>query len=443
MTISEGLQAETVCTDESRTSKPIEGNRAGLSWQWRVVAFCAAVAIIISRQPDAMFHAQFVAEDGVEWFANAYNHGWFGPLLWPHSGYLQTLPRLAAGLALLVPVKSAPLVMNLVGLVIQALPVPLLLSGRFSKWGSLRFRSALAISYLVMPNCSEINVTVTEAQWHLSLLACLLVVANTPSNNLERWVDAVILILCGLTGPFSIFLLPISCAMLYWTQERKRWLPVVILACAATMEGISLFFHAANSRSHLPLGASLGSLSKLLAGQVYLATLVGHNTLALQLDARTLACISAIATVVVIWAFVRSPIEVRLFAVFSAMILFASLRSPGLPEHLTPLEKTLTGWRIMAGAVGVRYWFFPTLLCTWMIVTLLTGPKRNKATELLGGALTCLMLYGVIRDFRHPANKDLCFAQYAEKLAHSQTGDEVVIPENPNPQEWTVRLKKR
>lgn len=415
----------------------------GLRWPWLVFAFCTAVVVVILRQPDVLLNAQFVAEDGVEWFANAYNHGWFVPLFWPYAGYFVTLSRLAADFALLAPIQTAPLVMNLVGLLVQALPVPVILSRRLSQWGSVPFRSVLAIAYLLMPNCAEINVTVTEVQWHLALVACLLVLADMPRNRLERSFDLAILVLCGFTGPFPIFLFPVACFMFYRTREKRRLIPVGILGCAGTIQGISLLLHGASSRTHLPSGAGLGSFAKLLGGQIYLGTLVGHNTLALQLDVRTLVWISAMGTVLLAWALARSQPELRVFAGFCGIVFAAALYAPGLPEHLTPLEKTLTGWRIMAGAAGIRYWFFPTLLCVWMMAVLVAGPKRTNATTLIGILLLFATSYGITRDFRHPAYQNLHFAEYAAKLAHSKRGEIIDIPENPDPHLWSIRLKAR
>ena len=89
--------------------------------QW-LVFFLAAIAVV-SRRPDVVLHPQFYGEDGVIWYAQAYNLGWLHALSLPEGGYLNTLPRLAAALALLVPFHAAPLVMNLLGIAIQTLPV--------------------------------------------------------------------------------------------------------------------------------------------------------------------------------------------------------------------------------------------------------------------------------------------------------------------------------
>ena len=138
------------------------------SWH-RGAIFLLSCAVLITRRPDAIFHAQFWAEDGHVWFADAYNLGWWTALFRTQDGYFQTLPRLGAALALLAPIALAPLVLNLIAITVQALPVNLLLASRSSAWGSLRFRAFLACTYLALPNCREIIAIITSSQWILTL----------------------------------------------------------------------------------------------------------------------------------------------------------------------------------------------------------------------------------------------------------------------------------
>src|ERR1039457_6186574 len=90
-------------------------------WQHGAISLFAC-AILAARRPDAIFHSQFYAEDGHVWFADAYNLGWWPALFRTWTGYFLTLPRLAAALALLVPLLRAPLLLNIVAICIQALP---------------------------------------------------------------------------------------------------------------------------------------------------------------------------------------------------------------------------------------------------------------------------------------------------------------------------------
>src|SRR4051794_29122484 len=186
-----------------------------------LVSFVLAAVAVVSRRPDAIFNSQFFAEDGNVWFAEAYNNGWARALAITHTGYFQTLPRLGAALALAVPLQHAPLVMNLVGLLLQIAPAVFLLSSRTELWAPLRIRLLMALAYLALPNNSELDVSITEAQWHLALLACLVVLSRAPESRAGFAFDLTVLALCGLTGPFCIVLFPV--AFLVWWKERTRW----------------------------------------------------------------------------------------------------------------------------------------------------------------------------------------------------------------------------
>ena len=188
-------------------------------WQ-QIAIFLSAYLILFSRRPDALFHAQFFSEDGHVWFADAYNFGWLRALANAQDGYFQTFPRLGAALALLAPLRLAPLVTNIVALAAEALPVNLLLSFRSSAWGSLRFRTLLAAVYLALPDRWEMSLGITESQWLLALSAfcCLWRCAGQQGG---RYFDLLLLLLSGLSGPFCIILLPVA-TFLAW-KRRGRW----------------------------------------------------------------------------------------------------------------------------------------------------------------------------------------------------------------------------
>lgn len=221
-------------------------------WQFHFTVFVSVSLLILTRRPDALLHAQFFAEDGTVWFAEAYNFGWFHSLLIPHTGYFQTLPRLAAALALLVPLSLAPLAMNLIGMCIQALPVNFLLAERSASLGTFRVRGLMAIAYVALPNVTEINVNITNGQWHLALLACLTLLANPASNAFARGVDFAILLIAGFTGPFCLMLLPVGGTLWWVYRSPERLQRLAIIALATVVQTIALLLTAGEARKAAP-----------------------------------------------------------------------------------------------------------------------------------------------------------------------------------------------
>jgi hypothetical protein len=87
-----------------------------------------AVLLIVSRRPDAILHPQFWAEDGYQYWSQAYEFGGLHVLFRPEAGYLQLFPRLAAALFVHFPLQWVPAFFSLSGILVQALPAPLLVS---------------------------------------------------------------------------------------------------------------------------------------------------------------------------------------------------------------------------------------------------------------------------------------------------------------------------
>jgi len=175
--------------------------------------FLIAFLLLFARRPDAILHAQFYAEDGAYFYSDAYQFGW-RCLLMPYGGYLSTLLRLIGLLAQLVPFGLAPLVMNLCAIAIQILPVNLFLSARF-KAISYNVRLFASLLYLAIPNAFEIHANTTNIQWHLALLALLVLLSQAEAAKAWRYFDYAVLFFCttrraprNFVGPYrSIFAL--------------------------------------------------------------------------------------------------------------------------------------------------------------------------------------------------------------------------------------------
>lgn len=414
---------------------------------FHLVIFLAACALIVSRRPDSLFQARFLAEDGHVWFADAYNLGWIHTLFRSQDGYYQTLPRLAAALSLLVPFRFAPLAMNLCALAVQATPVSLLLSQRCSRWGSWGLRAAMALVYLGLPNSREMSVTITEAQWYLALIACILLLSFLPRGRLGKVFDAAVFVLCGLTGPFCVLLLPIAAWALWIAGETRRWLPIGVFTVSAAVQASALLItdHAGRTRI-APLGASWPMFVRILSGHVYLGALLGQNFYGLvgRQDLLELVVIAGTALVVVVA--VWSETEIRLFLLFVALTFFAGLRSP-----TTGPPNGLSAWIMLAKTPGIRYWFLPDLAFLWALLVCVSGISIRglsglSAQVVLLAKFACALLlavacFGVWHDWRIAPFPDLNFAGYAQRLEQAPQGEMLVIPENPPG--WKIVLTKR
>lgn len=399
--------------------------------------FLFACAVIASRRPDAILNAQFWNEDGHVFFADAYNFGWWAALFRTYEGYFHVLPRLGASLALLVPLRFAPLVLNLIAIGLQALPVNLLLSPRSSVWGPFRYRVMLAVAYLSLPNCWEINAIITSSQWTLALSVFLLLVASRPRNAGSRLFDLSVVSLCGLTGPFCILLLPHALFLAWRRRDRWQWATAGVLAAACFIQAWGLLNGGFASRPHYALGAGPVLFARLLAGHVYLGTLIGSNMFAAQAGlgySIVLTAIAAGGSILVVVCFLRSPLEMKLFLLFCVLILASSLISPTLGS-----PPGVSAWQFMAMGAGVRYWFFPSLAFAWSI--LWCFQSRSDVLKVVSVILLCIMCFGVALRWRYPAFRDMHFSEYARRFESAPPGAAVTIPESTPG--WNLSLVKR
>lgn len=345
-------------------------------WQQGAI-FLLACALIVSRRPAAVFHAQLYAEDGHVWFADAYNLGWGPALLRTWTGYLLNLPRLGAALALLVPLYRVPLLLNLIAICFQALPANLLLASRSATWGSLRFRGILAGIYLALPNCTEVSYGITDANFLLTLSAILVILGRTSQNSACQLFDILILYLCGLSGPFSIFLLPIAASLAWKDCTLWRRIHASILVACCVVQSWALLFLAPAARSHQPLSASAELFARILGSQVYLGALLGGNTLALQTGrdiSILLISVAIIGTAIAVICLLKSPMPLKMFLLFSAVLFASSLIAAvewGRPD--------MPVWSVLTGSAGHRFWFFPTLPFAWSLHVLWNRPRLETS----------------------------------------------------------------
>lgn len=402
-----------------------EAGTDGIPGAVQFAAFAAAFLIIVSRRPDALLHPQFYGEDGAIFFADAYNWGAWKVLFWTYNGYIHILPRLVAALAVAMPVNYAPLIENLAATALQVLPVNILLSARSPRWGSLNFRVALALVYLILPNIGVMMGTLTESQWILALCAFLLLVAAEPSSRTGKILDAIVLPLCSLTGPFCLVLFPLA------LLQKKRHGAGILLVGSLIQIG-ALLIHG-SSRTHAEVGAGLKLFIRILGGQIYLGTVLGANALSATLSFRTLLVVASIGSAVIIVASSKSA-PLRGFAFFAGALFLASLANPIVPQ-----VNGASAWEILNKAPRAQYWFLPSLAFGWSI--LYCFRSRIQLVQILAASLAFLMVIGIVRDYKAPAFVDLKFADHAAHLSEVPMGTVVMIPQNPDG--WRLKLIKR
>jgi hypothetical protein len=408
---------------------------------FHLIFFVSAFLIILSRRPDAILNAQFWAEDGQRWYADAYQFGLRCLFITDElGGYLHTVPRLTALLALLVPFSLAPLVMNLCAIAIQISPASLFVSSRFSNF-SLAGRLLASFLYLALPNTYEVNANATTIQWHLGSLAFLVLVAQPATGWKWQLFDVIVLVLITLESPIGVLLVPVA-AVLWWTR-RTHWSRVSLAALipgAMVQAFIVLFSHV---RRSAPNGANLHRLVSILGGQIFISPLLGNKTM-FHMTLRhfpdyvfareTFAVVIGVA--VLLYSLRYAPVEVKLFVLFCFAVLSLSLARP-IPGHLPEPQ-----WELMCfPGHGNRYYFLPSIGFLAALVWVAIGGSR--VPRYVAGLLLLLWPIGIVRDWRYPDFVDLHFRKYASQFRRYPSGETIVIPINPvNDDKWKMELTK-
>jgi hypothetical protein len=402
----------------------------------QAIIFSVAFLIVFSRRPDAVMNAQFFAEDGRVWFLDAYNHG-LHSLFMSEAGYLHVLHRSVALIAVLLPLSMAPLVMNLGAIVVQILPVNLLLSTRFSDI-PLKIRLLSSFLYLALPNTAEVHANVTNIQWHLALMAILVLLGRPSSGRGWRIFDGTVLVLTSLSSPIGVVLVPVA-AFLWW-KRRQVWSAISLALLGPGSVAVGFISQLTHDRQVAPNGPTFSRFASILGRQVFLSSLLGKNTQDWLMQLRYVRYVEAIATVVglavLLYVLRYGRTELRLFILIAYTAFALSLAHPlaGLP--------TQPQWELLClPGCGNRYYFLPMLA---FLASLLWMACRSDSPRVLRSfaiALLLLMPIGIYRDWKYPAFADLHFYQYAAQFERAPSGTQVVFPINPNP-DWNIELTK-
>jgi hypothetical protein len=415
--MSEVVQSDAWHQPTAMPARQTIAAQAGISFAWQAAIFAATLLAIISRLPGALLHPQFFAEDGWIWYEQAYNLHWLGSLGIPQAGYMQTFPRLVAGVALLFPMRWAPLIMNLAGAVVQALPVTALLSYRCAPWGPVRVRMWMAALYLAIPDAPEIHVVLTNAMWHLALLQALLAFSVPPLTWRGRTSDVTLFAIAGITGPFCIPLLP--AVAVYWWMRRQCWTLVVlgVMSLGLVIQVLSIL-HAVK-RPGAPLGAIPVRLLRIIAGNIFIDSMVGSGGPNLPISLLVCAAIGGLG--IMVWTWRSAPLALRLYSVFAVLVLIASLRDPLL------LPSSAPRWEVLANATGIRYWFLPSLMFLWSAAWC-AWEGRTRLARYAGMCVLLLTMIGVVRKWTYPPWPESHFATEVERFQTLKPGKHMLFP---------------
>lgn len=348
------------------------------SRRYQTIALLLLVAIIhLTRSPEVIIDSRFWAEEG-----GFFYHAWVMPplqaLFYSYGGYLN-LPVNAATLIAkwCAPLKYAPYVTIIIGVLFQLLPTFLILTAK-DKWlVSFYNRALITLLLLFVPESLEIALQSLHIQFQLTLAAAIILILDNTSTH-QRWFKLIILLLTPLSGVMSILLLPLYALRCYIDKDRLRIEQFFTLFIGNIIQ-FAFFYQSFNLRQY---HTSLTDfLSIFFAKELYIP-FFGNNSLSnpylfyLQSLVKNqqipilACCISIFFLFIIIFCFYKYP-KTRLASYLLAYAL---------------LNLALSTF----GIIGPTYWFFEpyfcqryafisqSLLCILLVYFIYTLPKTGQ-----------------------------------------------------------------
>lgn len=409
---------------ERPATEPKPPTTKAREWAVFVPAVLVCAAILVFRRPDAFTAPWFHAEDGRDFFAQAYHDGW-NSLSFLANGYFHAYPRLVANLGLTagVPIAGMPW-LNLAAVLLMYAAVWAYTFFRLP--GSAAWRCVAVLCTVFVPLGNEVWMNMTNVQWPMALLIPLIVFGRSPANSAGwRFVDALALVLACFTGPFALVLAPVVLVS-WWLRRRENdgsvsRVHVGIVALAAAVQMAALASYGSVQRTEGPFHPLDPGFLQVLFLQMWYP-LLSLGVRAIPFWAQALLSLGGIA---LLFHFLRKADQARVYAWCAVSLFIATLISyRGAPGFLSPFD------------AGIRNFYLPTVLLAWAFACVpWPGGKRPI---IIAGVVLCwwaLQTVVVIGPLRYPRPVPVI------DQAALDRGQAIDVPIDPPG--WTMRLVPR
>jgi hypothetical protein len=253
-------------TDASTGKPPRSADIAG-----KLGILAASLAVLAFRAPNVLLWPRFFAEEGKFYFSHAFDYGFLEALRYVQirAGYVNLVENFAAAFASLARLEFAPFVTTTIALLVQTLPLLVILFGDSSVFRGLAKKSVGCAIVVLAPSISgETWLTSVQSHIYLGLVSLLILLEKLdPIGGTRRWSYRILLALGGLSGPYTVFLLPLFAMRAFVERRRERIVQAAIVTLAFVVQVLVFWnFFVANPSVHAlrkkELG--LGILSRVL-----------------------------------------------------------------------------------------------------------------------------------------------------------------------------------
>lgn len=204
----------------------------------KIVLLFGYIVLLVGREPRFLGSPRFWAEEGTRYFAYAYTHPWYAALTHAELGYVALWPNLATTVAAnMVPLEYAPLVTTLFALTVQIIPIILIVWSDGTFWNGFATKIIGCCALLFAPLSQEIWLNTINSQFYFLLITLLVLIEDAHAKGTRRIMYRVLLVVAGLTGAVSLFLLPVFAIKAVQEKHRERGIQAALLVACAVVQG--------------------------------------------------------------------------------------------------------------------------------------------------------------------------------------------------------------
>jgi len=218
----------------------------------RIILFFI-VGLVAYRSPDLLLYPRFWAEEGTLYFKSIYENGfWEGLYFIPRytAEYITMSVNIPLTFAAhLFPLEYAPTVSTYFSLVILLIPFGIILWGDSYIWDSPIKKLLACLIVLLAPTSTdaEIWLNTINLQVHCGIISISILFERLDSQTLsqrKRWLYRLLLIFCGLSGPYTMFLAPVFLLKAWYEKSREPlWHFLIVFAMSSVQASLFLIIN--------------------------------------------------------------------------------------------------------------------------------------------------------------------------------------------------------
>mgnify|MGYP003588978419 CR=1 FL=1 len=252
--------------------------------QQRWPLFFAAIGILFIRYPGIMLNPRFLAEEGSLFFQRAYQSAGISLSTFFYNyeivGYYNFIADFAAwAAATFFSLPYAPYATLLASFFFQVFPLYLIAMSRSALWNSPLRRTMGILLVLLVPVSSDVWLTTIGTQYHLGLIAFLILLESGERHSaFETWLQRVMLLIGGFSGISSCLMTPFYFLKAWQNRQRETLLQALLLSFAVFVQLFSLLY-SSNTRLSNPGDAV--SLTANVVNANFVSTLFGPTAASL------------------------------------------------------------------------------------------------------------------------------------------------------------------